>query len=195
MTSLARLRSRPLLAATVIAGILLSPVIIFSGWALGVRAVGNVHEVEKRQLYRSAQLSDSQLYEVIDQYKIRTIINLRGRNPGLKWYDDEIGVARRMGITHIDVAMSASKKPDAATVDRLTAAFRTAPKPILIHCEGGADRSGLASAIYELQIAHRPLSDATSQLSILYGHFPWLMSKTVAMDNALGHIAAAAALR
>jgi protein tyrosine/serine phosphatase len=195
MTSPARLRSRPLLTATVIAGILLLPVITLSGWALGVRAVGNVHEVEKRQLYRSAQLSDSQLNEVIDQYKIRTIINLRGRNPGLKWYDDEIGVASRMGITHIDVAMSASKEPDAATVDRLTAAFQIAPKPILVHCEGGADRSGLASAIYELRIAHRPLSQATSQLSLLYGHFPWLMSKTVAMDNALAHIAAARALR
>jgi protein tyrosine/serine phosphatase len=75
-------------------------------------------------------------------------------------------VARRKGIIHIDVSMSAGKQPDAATVDRLIEVFKTAPKPILVHCEGGADRSGLASAIYELRIARRPASEADRQLSM-----------------------------
>jgi protein tyrosine/serine phosphatase len=37
---------------------------------------------------------------------------------------------------------------------RLVAVLCQAPKPILIHCEGGADRSGLASEIYLSQVAH-----------------------------------------
>ena len=173
-----------------LAAVLLLPVLTLGGWTLAVRASGNVHEVEQGQLYRSAQLSGSSLNEVIDRYRVRTVINLRGKNPGSNWYRDEMSIARRKGITHIDISMSASKQPDAATVDRLIEVFKTAPKPILVHCEGGADRSGLASAIYELRIAHRPVSEAGRQLSFFYGHFPWLMSKTVAMDNAFERIRA-----
>jgi protein tyrosine/serine phosphatase len=183
-------RLRPLRAALVVASLLLLPVITLGGWALGVRAAGNFHEVERLQLYRSAQPGSSFLSAIIDRYGIRTIINLRGPNPGAKWYRDEIHVADSKGVTHIDIAMSAGKEPDPATINRLLEAFKTARKPILVHCQAGADRSGLASAIYELRIAHRPASQAARQLSFFYGHFPWLMSRTVAMDNAFARIAA-----
>jgi protein tyrosine/serine phosphatase len=184
------MRQRRFRAALIAAGLLLSPVVALGGWAAGMRASGNVHMVEQGHLYRSAQLSGPFLNDVIDQYGIRTIINLRGRNPGTKWYRDETAIATRKGITHIDIGMSANKEPDSATIERLIEAFKTAPKPILVHCEAGADRSGLASAIYELLIAHRPASEAERQLSFYYGHFPWLTSKTGAMDNAFERIAA-----
>jgi len=182
-------RRRRFLIALLAVGMLLSPVIILGGWALGVQASGNVHEVEPGQLYRSAQLSGNSLNQVIDHYGIRTVINLRGRNPDIKWYSDEIAVTTRRRVNHIDVAMSASKEPDRATIDQLIEAFKSAPKPILIHCKAGADRSGLASAIFELVIAHRTASDAEKQLSFYYGHFPWLTSKTGAMDRTFERIA------
>lgn len=190
MTRSGSLRSGPPGAALVVASLLLLPVITLGGWALGIRAAGNLHEVERSQLYRSAQPGSSFLREIIDRYGIRTVINLRGPNPGAKWYRDEIHVADSKGVTHIDIAMSAGKEPDPATINRLLDAFKSARKPILVHCEAGADRSGLASAIYELRIAHRPASQAARQLSFFYGHFPWLMSRTVAMNNTFAHIAA-----
>src|ERR1019366_8063044 len=139
---------RRFLVAFLAVGLLLSPVTILGGWALRVRATGNIHEVEAGQLYRSAQLSGYSLNEVIDHYGIRTVINLRGRNPDAKWYRDETEVTVHRAITHIDIGMSASKEPGSATINQLIEAFKTAPRPILIHCEGGADRSGLASAIF-----------------------------------------------
>jgi protein tyrosine/serine phosphatase len=190
MMSFVVLQPRRFLVALLLVGLLLLTVIILSGWVLGVRASGNVHEVEPGQLYRSAQLSGCSLNEVIDHYGIRTVINLRGRNPDAIWYRDETAITTRKGITHIDIGMSSSKEPDAATINQLIEAFKSAPKPILIHCEAGADRSGLASAIFELVIAHRPASVAEEQLSFYYGHFPWFTSKTGAMDNAFERIAA-----
>jgi protein tyrosine/serine phosphatase len=188
MEEAASLRRRHLCHALLAAALSLSPFIALGGWAIGVRATGNVHQVEANQLYRSAQLSGPFLNDVIDHYGIRTVINLRGRNPGMSWYRDETIVTTRKHIAHIDIGISASREPDQKTIDRLVDAFKTAPKPILVHCEAGADRSGLASAIYELLIAHRSASEAGRQLSFFYGHFPWLTSKTAAMDHAFERI-------
>jgi protein tyrosine/serine phosphatase len=43
---------------------------------------------------------------------------------------------------------------------------------LLIHCEAGADRTGLASVIYELQYEGKTLNESLKQLSFFsYGHF------------------------
>jgi protein tyrosine/serine phosphatase len=180
---------RHYIAAVLAASLPLLLALSLSGWVVGLRISGNVHEVVPGELYRSAQLSGPFLNEIVDRYGIRSIINLRGKNSGLKWYQDELAAATRKGITHIDIDMSASQEPSAATIDRLIAAYKTAPKPILVHCEAGSDRSGLASAIYELIIDHRPATEASKQLSFYYGHFPWLTSKTGAMDRAFERVA------
>src|ERR1700690_4116292 len=103
MTGYFALRPHRFFTAVLVAGLLLSPVVILGGWALGVRASANVHEVEPGQLYRSGQLSGFFMNEVIDRYGIRTIINLRGQNPGKDWYRDEMAIVTRRGITHIDI--------------------------------------------------------------------------------------------
>lgn len=70
------------------------------GWAIGLQLVGNVHVVEDGVLYRSAQLNEGKLSDVISTYGIKSVINLRGENRGLQWYDDEIKVSRALGVTH-----------------------------------------------------------------------------------------------
>ena len=187
---LSRFHNRRRLFVALIAVLLLSPAIGIGGWALALHITGNIHEIEPGAFYRSAQLSGPATDEVIKQYGIRTIINLRGSYPGTDWYDAETAVAARDGVQHIDVAMSANKEPTVETVGRLLEAFRDAPKPILVHCQAGADRSGFASALFELEVAKRPLHDAKEQLSFYYGHFPWLTSKTGAMDIAFSQVAA-----
>ena len=85
---------------------------------------------------------------------------------------------------HYDLPLSANSLVDPATMARISALLRSAPKPVLIHCQSGADRSGLVAALYEYAIAARPLEDAQEQLSLLYGHFPYLWSRTGAMDKS-----------
>jgi hypothetical protein len=56
---------------------------------------------------------------------------------------------------------------------------------VLIHCRSGADRAGLASALYCLAIAGQKPDNADQQLNVWYGHFPLL--QTIAMDDSFWH--------
>lgn len=185
MVTIFKLRSR----LAVLCAIFAAPMAM-GGWALGLHLTGNIHVVEPSALFRSAQLAGPELGEVIDQFGIRTVINLRGDNKGSSWYDDEIAASKKRGVTHIDVRMSARSRPSVSTLNDLISAMRAAPRPILIHCKDGADRTGLASAIYELLIADRSSDVAEKQLSFRYGHFPWLGSATSAMDREFEAIVA-----
>lgn len=164
---------------------------LVGSWAGYLRLSGNFHVVEEGVLYRSAQLSGDDFQDKIRANGIRTIINLRGENSNEQWYVDEMKAMVSTGARHIDFPISANKDLTDTEIDHLTVLLRDAPRPVLVHCEGGADRSGLASAIYRFVIAKRPLSEAGSQLSFRYGHFPWLGSKTAAMDRSFERVVAA----
>lgn len=154
------------------------------GWAGYLQATGNIHTVAPGRLYRSAQLDGEALTRIVHADGIKAVLNLRGAHPGMPWYDGEMRVAARLGVRHYDLTMSANREPDRATLHRLVEILRTAPKPLLVHCKEGADRSGLAAAIYELALDGRNVQEAGEQLSFRYGHFPWLTSRTGAMDRA-----------
>jgi protein tyrosine/serine phosphatase len=53
-----------------------------------------------------------------------------------------------------------------------------------VHCDSGADRAGFVSALFLAEIEKRPAEEAARQLSIVYGHFPYLIYKTAAMDDS-----------
>ncbi len=146
--------------------------------------MGNVHTVAKGQLYRSAQLGDTHLTEVVREYGIKSILNLRGEGAGQDWYDDEITTSKTLDVKHYDYGIWASSEPSAKQIRDLIAILRSAPKPLLIHCQSGADRSGLVAALYVAAIEKRPADEAAQQLSLLYGHFPWLTSRSGAMDRS-----------
>jgi hypothetical protein len=62
--------------------------------------------------------------------------------------------------------------------------LHSAPRPALVPCYRGADRSGLAAALYEYLVEKRSADISAMQLSFWYGHFPWIGSWTSAMDRA-----------
>jgi protein tyrosine/serine phosphatase len=82
-----------------------------------------------------------------------------------------VAATTRLGIRHIDFKMSASKQLPLEKVEMLIALMREAPKPLLVHCQGGADRTGLASLLYTSLIAGVNEDLAEWQLSPLFGHF------------------------
>lgn len=149
-----------------------------------IRYMGNINVVEEGQLYRSAQLDKTQFEQVIKTHGIRSILNLRGDNASEPWYKDEIIVSQALDVRHFDYGIGASKFVTAKQIDEILKLVRNAPKPLLIHCQGGADRSGLVAALYVAEIEGKPPEEAANQLSLLYGHFPYLMSKTGAMDDS-----------
>jgi len=157
-----------------------------SGGYLGyLQLSGNVHTVAAGELYRSAQPSAPQITEYATRYGIRTIVNLRGENAGRPWYDSEVAASANLGISHIDFRMSARRELTQEQAERLLAILEAAEKPLLIHCRTGADRSGLAAALYLVAIAKQGEGTAGDQLSIRYGHvgLPHL-SSAFAMDRS-----------
>jgi protein tyrosine/serine phosphatase len=164
------------------AAAMLAVVALPGAYAGYLHAAGNFHVVLSGELYRSAQPTTAQLEAYIRQHGIRTVINLRGPS-GRDWYADEVRTARMLGAEHVDFRMSASQILTPERADALMAIMEAAPKPILLHCQGGADRTGLASALYSYRIAQRGESFAESQLSFYYGHLglPYI-SAAWAMD-------------
>lgn len=155
-----------------------------AAYLIGLQVTGNFHVVIPGELYRSAQPSAGQLQQYIEKYGIRTVINLRGRSEE-RWYSDEVAASEELGLTHVDFAMSSSKLFSAGSTRELIAILRNVPKPVLIHCKSGSDRTGLASVIYLQQIAGVDEHIAEKQLSIRFGHIGVpLLSPTFAMDES-----------
>ncbi len=145
---------------------------------------GNVHAVQDGVLYRSAQLGKDGLGSVAHEYGIKSVLNLRGANAGSPWYDNELAESRELGLVHYDYPISAKRFVTGRQIAQILEIVRNAPKPLLIHCMSGADRSGLVAALYEYAIAGQSAKEADRQLSLVYGHFPYLTSRSGAMDDS-----------
>jgi undecaprenyl-diphosphatase len=141
-------------------------------YAIYMVKTGNFHEITQGEAYRSAQLQRSELGHYIKKYGIRSILNLRGRNPDEQWYIDEIAVSTEHKVAHWDIALSSSREPTEEDVSKILEVFKTAPRPILIHCRAGADRSGLVAAMWKVYIDKESKVNAGKQLTIWYGHIP-----------------------
>jgi len=131
---------------------------------------GNFHSITPGEAYRSVQLDQDELEYYIRKFKIHSIINLRGQNVEESWYDQEIETSRNLDVRHFDFGLSAEKAPTPSELTELLRLFSIAPRPVLIHCQGGADRSGLAAAIWKMVIDGSPKSVAGEQLAIRFGH-------------------------
>lgn len=112
----------------------------------------------------------------------RTILNLRGA-VHLSHHKFEEESCAKLGMTLVDVPMSARRAPEAKTILELIRVLGEVEKPVLMHCKSGADRAGLASAIYLLHFRGASLEEARKQLSPRFLHFR--QSKTGILDHVL----------
>ncbi len=157
--------------------------LVFLLWYIGVLG-GNVRCVAPGLMYRSAQLTGNNytadtarwlghgFRQTLRKYHIRTVINLRGGNMSNDYYRDEVDETRAMGDVHVDIPMSARHLPPPDELKKLIHTFDRDPYPMIFHCQGGSDRSGLVGALYLAICRNVPLEQAEeSQLTMRYGHF------------------------
>jgi len=157
------------------------PALLIVGYISYILATGNFHPITPGEAYRSAQLDKDKLEYYIKQHHIKSILNLCGQNIGQEWYEEEIETSKKFEVMHFDLALSSFVEPTAEDVKKLLEIFRTAPRPILIHCKAGADRSGLVAAMWKVIVDKETTASAERQLTIWYGHIP--VGGTIAMDR------------
>jgi protein tyrosine phosphatase (PTP) superfamily phosphohydrolase (DUF442 family) len=115
--------------------------------------VYNVRRVDD-EVFRSAQpLLAAHLGRLIGHLGLRAVLNLRGAHPGTGWYERESEVCRRAGVSHVSISLSSRKLPQQATLKSILDTLESLPKPVLIKCSGGADRTSLVSGLYLMQQA------------------------------------------
>ena len=132
-------------------------------------------------VYRSNQPDPARLAKLRD-IGVRTIVNLRG-TPRQSHYLFEAESCAALGLTMVNLQLHARRAAPRSELLTLIETFRTAEKPLLMHCKSGADRAGLAAAIYLLAIEGRGVAEARRQLGPRYIHFRW--SQTGICDHLL----------
>jgi len=181
-------------ARRIIIGVALFLLLVIAGlWIIGVFG-GNVRTIEAGRAYRSSTLTGfsytgvtarwagNDLESVLKRDHIRTVICLRGGSLSDDWYREELADCKRENVEHKDVTFSARMLPPPRTMADLLNVFDHAQYPILMHCQAGSDRTGLASTLYAHLYAKLPLDKAEAEeLTWRYGHFP--VAKTRAMDD------------
>lgn len=118
---------------------------------------------------------------------LKAVISLRGA-PDNTAHKMEAAACARLGLPLYATGLQARKAPQKAAVLRLFDLFEAVPRPFLMHCKSGADRAGLASALYILQHGGR-IETALGQLSLRFLHLKG--AKTGVLDLVLKHYAAA----
>lgn len=127
--------------------ILLGISALFLGCYLGYNYLtDNVHTVITGKIYRSAQFNHKNLTYYTKKLDLKTIINLRGAWPNNHWYQVESHFAKTHHLNYYCIHFSAYTLPTRKDLRELVQLLQTAPKPLIFHCEGGADRTGMAAA-------------------------------------------------
>lgn len=119
-------------------------------------------------VWRSNQPSPRRLI----QYKrmgIRTVLNLRGTSQH-PHYIFEKNMCARLGLKLIDISLRAHALVPRKVMLELLDIFERIERPFVMHCKSGADRAGLASALYMLHMEGMSVDEAKTQLSFRYLH-------------------------
>jgi hypothetical protein len=106
---------------------------------------------------------------LISRLGVRSVVNLRGARLSERWYVDELAACREARVLHEDVRVKLDDWPPQHEVRRLVTFLGSAPRPLLLHCKTGIDRSGWGAAV-AISLAGAPLERALDFLSPRYGH-------------------------
>jgi protein tyrosine/serine phosphatase len=111
-------------------------------WAVPVDTARNLYRITP-QLYRSAQIEAKDV-ALLQSIGIKTVVSLRA-------FHSDHKLLANSGIRHRRIKVLTWKISDDDIVTALRT-IRAAEKegPVLLHCQHGADRTGLVSAMYRM---------------------------------------------
>jgi len=129
--------------------------------ALTLEGVENLHRVNTK-LYRSAQPTP-QGFSNLQALGVRSVLNLRE-------YHRDTRKARHTDL-HLMAYPVAAGQVTAADVENCLKLLADAPKPALVHCWHGSDRTGIVVAAWRIVYENRSVEEAEAEFrNDRYGH-------------------------
>ncbi|GGE48176.1 protein-tyrosine-phosphatase [Agaricicola taiwanensis] len=148
----------------------------------------NLHRVSPN-MERAAQPSPLHI-RAAARRGVKTVINLRGER-NCASYLMEKKACEENGIKLINFGITSRAAPAPEQILAFDQLLSEIEYPALMHCKSGADRAGIASALYLLLRENSSFAEAFAQLSLRYGHIR--QAKTGILDATLMAYAADAA--
>ena len=129
-----------------------------ANWAVKLKLPGlpNCHQVTSN-LFRGAQPTAEGMKE-LKQMGVKTVFNLRGFHSD----DDE---ARGTGLKQGHVRMHLWHTEEEDVVQFLKTVSNTNNLPLYLHCQRGADRTGMMCAMYRIVICNWSKQEAISEMT------------------------------
>ena len=157
-------------ASVGVAATSLSLTLGLAGWYHGTQyRASKVSPILEDIAYRSAQPTAETIEDAVATYDIKSVLNLRG-TVGRHIPEEEEAV-EKFGLAYAVHTLSASVYPDPDVLLSVLHAYDGIPKPVLIHCRAGIDRTGLIATLLLIEQGEHP-DTADRHLSFLRGHMP-----------------------
>lgn len=126
-----------------------------------LNGVENLHRVSS-ELYRSGQ-PDKDGFSALEQLGVRSVLNLRE-------YHKDTRKARHTEL-HLMAYPVAAGEVTEADVENCLRLIQDAPKPLLVHCWHGSDRTGIIVAAYRIIYQGWSVEEAEKEFrDDTYGH-------------------------
>lgn len=139
--------------------------------------------VDENKVYRSGHPVRDQFEYVVKKYKLKSVLILTGSMPKELEQENKIAAEENMKILFLPISDKAPLTKE--NLFKIVEFLQESPKPLLIHCRAGADRTGLVSAIYRHLFMNASIDEAKhDMLNANWGHVGlWGLSPTIAMDK------------
>jgi len=133
----------------------------------------NFHIVDDG-IWRSAQPSVESI-TIMQKHGLKTIINLRADKENHLW---ESRISDSLSLQYFHIPMDGREVPDTADLNKILRVIENQQnKPVVYHCLGGKDRTGIVTAIYRLKNSDIGFEEVHTEM-LMYGYneeeFPYL---------------------
>ena len=164
-------RKRRIILALLLAVVLLEVPQLFGETTYFTSSIANLifrnnfHTVVPDRLYRSAQMSDSDLESTIKKFGIKSVIDLRLDHA------TQAEAVSQAGAKLFSVPLAGSRFPTKDELRELIQAFDQVETPVLVHCTSGSHRSAFASAMWLMYEEGKDPQAAQAQFNWRAGFF------------------------